>query len=142
MYCILAAIIIYAIYAIIVNNSLFYSSAKKYKTNSTEEMADISQDDLDARIHSAISGNDWRKAVRYLYLKSLKVLDQRGLIRYHPEATNYEYVNQLSNHPLASDFRFQTTVYEYVWYGEFELSQDRFQTVHANFLKLHKSNGA
>ena len=74
--------------------------------------------------------------------KRLKLLDQRGLIRYHPEATNYEYVNQLSNHPLAADFRFQTTVYEYVWYGEFELSYERFQAVHANFLKLHKANSA
>ncbi len=43
-----------------------------------------------------------------MYLKALQLLNERQWIRYHADGTNYEYVNQMSGHKLASEFSFLT----------------------------------
>jgi hypothetical protein len=141
-YLLLGGILVFAIYRIIQNNNLFYISSKRSPKAPDEEAEEIMHGDIDGHIRAAIAEKDYRKAVRYLYLKSLHVLDQKGLIRYHPEATNHEYVVQLSAHPLANDFTFATNIYDHVWYGGFELSDERFAEVNNHFQKLHKAAGA
>jgi len=139
MYIILGAVLIFVIYKIIVNNSLFYTSSKK-ALNKTDAHADeIEDENLDEKVQAAIVAKDYRKAVRYLYFKSLRQLDQKGWIRYHAQATNYDYINQVSRYPVAQDFNFLTQVYEYVWYGGFDLTEEQFGIVHSNFQKMNKA---
>ena len=98
----------------------------------------MEDDNLDEKIKKAIADKDHRKAVRYLYFKTLRQLDQRGWIRYHAQATNYDYITQISSYPVAGDFKFLTQVYDYVWYGGFELTEEQFGIVHSNFQKIYK----
>lgn len=65
----------------------------------------------------AASG-DYRAAVRYLYLSSLLLLDERGLIRYDATLTNREHLRQIQGQPqLLETLRQVINIFEDVWYG-------------------------
>ncbi|MGF1505115.1 MAG: DUF4129 domain-containing protein [Chloroflexi bacterium] len=70
------------------------------------------------RAQETSSAGDYRSAVRYLYLSTLLILEERGLLRYDRSRTNREYLSSLRERPnLAAVFRDVTTVFDRVWYG-------------------------
>ncbi len=84
---------------------------------------DIVDQDMTAatalRQAQALSGEgDYRTAVRYLYLSSLLLLEERGLLRYDRSLTNREYLRSVAHLPqLAAIFRDVIQVFDRVWYG-------------------------
>ncbi|HEY4060932.1 MAG TPA: DUF4129 domain-containing protein [Puia sp.] len=142
IYCLLVAILLYAIIRIIAENNLrfFYRPAAK-TTAGPGETPDPLEEDLDRELHEALRAKDNRLAVRWLYLKALRLLKDRSLIRYHVDATNREYVRQLGGSAYDQPFRFLTGAYERVWYGQFSLGEDPFQRLHQYFLDFYKSIG-
>lgn len=139
LYALLGLLLVYVIYRIIVNNSLFYRPSRKLKAEETIMEEEIKEVDLDAKIRQALASADQRAAIRFMYLKGLQRLDLAGLIRYHPQATNYEYTRQMKAHPLLADFAWLTHVYEYIWYGEFTVNEDQFGQLQSQFEKFYKS---
>jgi hypothetical protein len=139
-YGILIAFFVFVIFRIIVVNKLFlfYSSGKS-KATATSDDIDITDENLNEKIQKAIDAKEHRLAVRYMYLKSLQLLNERQWIRFHADATNYEYVNQMSGHKLASEFGFLTRVYDYMWYGEFAVTEEQFDIVYKNFSHFYNA---
>lgn len=139
-YSLLIAFFLFVIYRLVVVNKLFlfYSSSKTKAVNSGDAV-DIDDDNLDEKIKKAVDAKDRRMAVRYMYLKALRLLNDKQWIRFHADATNYEYVNQMSGHKLASEFGFLTRVYDYMWYGEFTLNDEQFDLVHKNFSHFYNA---
>ncbi|MCP4415649.1 MAG: DUF4129 domain-containing protein [Chloroflexi bacterium] len=82
--------------------------------------------DLALKRAQELSGEgDYRTAVRYLYLSSLLLLEERGLLRYDRSLTNYEYLRSVAHRPeLAAILRDVIDVFDRVWYG--------FQLLEAN----------
>ena len=142
MYILLAAVLLFAVYKIIINNNLFYRNAKNKLAATTVEEGIEMETDLESKIAKAIHVKDYRKAVRYLYVKSLRELDQKNLIRYHAQSTNYDYLAQVSEFKFAGKFSWLTQVYDYVWYGGFEMSDDQFDKVMKDFNDFFKEIGA
>ncbi|MBC7848407.1 MAG: DUF4129 domain-containing protein [Chitinophagaceae bacterium] len=140
-YVIIGTILVFAVYRIIVNNSLFYRSSKTISTTAVGEEEDIEDENLEAKLQQAITDKDYRKATRYIYFNLLRKLDTKGWIRYHSQATNQDYLAQVSQYSIAGDFRFHTQVYEYVWYGGFELNENQFAIVNNNYSKMTKVIG-
>jgi hypothetical protein len=139
-YSLLIAFFLFVIYRIIVVNKLFlFYSPKKVKKEAEEEVINIDDENIDEKIQKAMDQKDNRMAVRYMYLKALKLLNDRQWIHFHAEATNYEYVNEMSKHKLGDDFRFLTRVYDYMWYGEFTLTNEQFEIVHNNFKHFYNA---
>lgn len=139
-YILLIGFFLFIIYRIVVVNKLFlFYSSKKATVEAGEEEVDIQDDNLDARIRKAVEAKEYRPAVRYMYLKTLRLLNDREWIRYHADATNYEYVNQMGRHKLGNDFGFLTRIYDYVWYGEFTLTDEQFELVHNNFSHFYNA---
>lgn len=139
-YSLLIAFFLFVIYRLIVVNKLFlFYSSGKAKNIDSGEAVDIDDDNLDEKINKAVEAKEHRMAVRYMYLKALKLLNDRQWIRFHADATNYEYVKQMSGHKLASEFGFLTRVYDYMWYGEFALNEEQFDLVHKNFSHFYNA---
>jgi hypothetical protein len=136
----LIAFFLFVIYRLIVVNKLFlFYSSKNTKLAAGGEEVDIDDDNLDEKIKKAVEAKEHRVAVRYMYLKALRLLNDRQWIRFHADATNYEYVNQMSGHKLASEFGFLTRVYDYMWYGEFALTEEQFDIVYKNFSHFYNA---
>ena len=71
---------------------------------------------------------DYRNAIRYLYLSSLLVLDERGLMRYDRSRTNREYLRSVASKPrLESPLHNVIDVFDRVWYGYEEVDEKTFQ---------------
>jgi len=87
----------------------------------------------DKEIRKAISEQNYRLAIRLWYLSTLKDLAENDVIQYKQERTNSEYINQLFDTPYHKDFFRLTRNFEYIWYGKFELSADRFASLEKDF---------
>lgn len=76
------------------------------------------------RAQTLSTGGDYRMAVRYLYLSTLLILEERGLFRYDRAKTNREYLRSLKERPeLAAILQDVVEVFDRVWYGFQPLSQ-------------------
>jgi hypothetical protein len=144
IYILFGSLLLWALYKIIVSNNLFifYSRNKKIKEELTEEEIQMEEATLDEKIAKLIAEKNYRPAVRYHYIKILQQLNEKGWIKYHPQATNYDYVKQMSQNKWGDEFRFLTQVYEYVWYGEFDITEEQFSFAHDrfnNFMNQSKS---
>lgn len=70
------------------------------------------------RAQNLSTGGDYRSAVRYLYLSSLLLLEERGLIRYDRSQTNQEYLRSVAGRPeLVAILHDVIDVFDRVWYG-------------------------
>lgn len=134
LYLFLAAIILFVLYQVAVVNNFFVFSRKKRATQVTNfEEEILSPDKLDELINDAVHQKDFRLAVRYLYLKTLQLLNERGLIRLDSKLTNHDYVRQVQPQEKRSEFVRLTNLYEYAWYGEYQLTEEQFARAKTNF---------
>ncbi len=140
-YGLLIAFFVFVVYRIVVVNKLYlFSSFRKARLAEGEtEDTDIADIDLDERIKQTIAAKEHRLAVRYMYLKALHQLNDKHWIRYHADGTNHEYVTQMSGRKMASEFSFLTRVYDYVWYGEFAITDEQFNLVQKNFSHFYNA---
>ncbi|HXA01818.1 MAG TPA: DUF4129 domain-containing protein [Cytophagaceae bacterium] len=110
-----------------------YGSSKKNKMNFEEAPENIHEINFDKLIQEAISKQQFRLAVRLSYLLLLKELTIKNLITWSPEKTNYEYLREIKENKTRDQFAHNTLMYEYVWYGDFEINQENFTKVSGAF---------
>jgi hypothetical protein len=80
------------------------------------------------RAQTLSTQGDYRNAVRYLYLSSLLVLDEQGLLRYDRSRTNREYLRSIASKPeLAKPLRSVIDVFDRVWYGFEDVDEQTYQ---------------
>lgn len=90
--------------------------------------------DFDADIRKAVAEKDFRQAVRLLYLKSLKQLEDQGKIEWNPSKTPVQYMRQV-NHPAFSEM---SRLFIQVRYGNFEATEEMYERMEALHLELQK----
>lgn len=98
-----------------------------------EHIENIHEIDFDAEIEKAITQHNYRIAVRLLYLKCLKQLNDSELIVWQPEKTNSNYINELNNKRQYNTFKTLTRQFEYIWYGEFPINHSIFNNINLMF---------
>ena len=103
----------------------------------TEEVV-TSESDFDRLIRVALTTGNYRLAVRYQYLRSLHQLAVRNYVSLAADKTNYQYVQEISNHQVRNDFASLTLNYEYVWYGEFQIEQTIYQKLETAFKSFNQ----
>lgn len=82
---------------------------------------------------------DYRAAVRYLYLSSLLLLDERGLIRYDRTLTNREHLQQITDKPqLLELLRPVVGTFDHVWYGFAPLDERLYEEYRHNVERLRE----
>lgn len=84
---------------------------------------------------------DYRNAVRYLYLSSLLILDEQGMLRYDRSRTNREYLRSVSSKPqLAKPLGDVIDVFDKVWYGFEPVDDEAYQSYvkHVDELRENK----
>ncbi|SFU55387.1 protein of unknown function [Pustulibacterium marinum] len=141
VYGIFAVIIIYLIVKYLLDapvNAVFTKSDRKIEgINFTEET--IEKVDFDKLIQKAVKEHDYRIAVRYLYLKSLQLLSSKRIIDWHFDKTNAEYQSEIQNPETKDFFKKVSYIYDYVWYGEFQIDEADYKKTAYNFDKLNQS---
>lgn len=106
----------------------------KVLLNEEEEL--VKNKDISGLIEQAIKNGDFRLAVRYYYLRELQNLDKKGAIAYEFQKTNQDYLEELNKDALKSQFSVITMIYEFIWYGSFEVSEKDFRLAQQGFSKM------
>ena len=101
----------------------------------------INSENLQALLNKAIEERNFRVAVRYYYLYVLKRLADKKLISWQQEKTNEDYIKELKETQFGSDFKDTTLLYDFVWYGNFDINQSEFGKAQNQFEKLVKKIG-
>ena len=71
-----------------------------------------------ARAETAEASNDFRSALRFLYLSAILHLQERGVLPYDKSLTNREYLHQAQvDIDLQARLGPAVTVFDEVWYG-------------------------
>jgi hypothetical protein len=98
-----------------------------------EELENIFETEFDKEIRMAIELKNYRAAVRLMYLQTLRLMADRNIIQYTQEKTNSDYLFQLSGTRYYKDFFRLTRHFDYIWYGEFPVTEPAFQKVRNDF---------
>ncbi|MCK0161993.1 DUF4129 domain-containing protein [Allomuricauda sp. F6463D] len=96
----------------------------------------IKNEDIQQLIKNALNDKNYRLAIRYYYLFILQLLSEKELIDWQQQKTNDDYLEELSESNLKNAFGKTTLLYDYVWYGEFEIDRERYQQAEVVFESL------
>lgn len=90
-----------------------------------------------AQAQRLASQGDYRTAVRQLYLASLLLLDERGVLRYDRTLTNREYLDAVKSEPKTqSAFEPLVDTFDRTWYGFAAVDQKEFEAYQKQVDKL------
>ena len=92
---------------------------------------------FESEIRKAINSNNYRLAIRLLFLRSLRQLNNNEIIVYKPTKTNADYLFQLHGSPYYKPFFKLTRIFDYVWYGKFQLDTEGFNELQKEFVQFN-----
>lgn len=116
------------------NISLFRKKSSPISLEEDEALTeDIFEIKYEKEIKLAIASQNYRLAIRLMYLRTLRELSDRQIIQFAQEKTNSDYLFQLMNTRYYKNFFQLTREFEYTWYGKFQLSPEAFALVEKDF---------
>lgn len=117
---------------------VFYSGADRGTVSTSIFHENIHEMDFDALIREALQKGKYRDGIRLLFLKSLKILTDEQLIYWQAGKTNHDYVEELSEGELKTNFNELSFYFDYAWYGNFSVNEDTFHKTEKLFNALQQ----
>lgn len=118
--------VIYLIAKSILNKEgqwIFGKSTSKKIISHDDIERNLKHVDFEKLIKETLKIGDKRLAVRYYYLWILKKMSEKSIIEWNPEKTNSDYLYEIKSNELRRDFGYVSYLYNYIWYGEFDLDE-------------------
>jgi hypothetical protein len=102
------------------------------------ETENIHEINFQEEIDMAVQQKDFKRAIRLLYLFTLKLFTDEKMIEWRPSKTNYDYLYELQTQRVKSDFEKVSYIFEYVWYGNFQADNRHYVDMRDAFSDLKK----
>lgn len=83
--------------------------------------------DFEKLIKESIKSGEHRLSIRYYYLFLLKKMSEKQIIEWDVEKTNSDYLYEIKSPKLKANFEYLSYLYNYMWYGEFDLTLEDFE---------------
>lgn len=120
------------------SRNIIYGEQHKACITFTDDEQIIKNEDINVLIAEAVSQNNFRLAIRYYYLLSLKTLSDHKIIDWQLQKTNADYKQEIKQNTMQLQFEKITRIYDYVWYGAFEVDALKFEKLKGDFTNLNK----
>ena len=114
-------------------NPIVSKAKNKATVSYTTEEELIKNKDLVQLIKQAIEQHNLRLAIRYYYLLLLQQLQEVAIIEWEQQKTNNDYIVEIQNIELRNSFKKLTRLYDFVWYGNFEINEIEFEKATQQF---------
>ncbi|MFB9108388.1 DUF4129 domain-containing protein [Flavobacterium gyeonganense] len=118
---------------------IFSKEAKQKVVHYSDIEKNIHLLDFEKLIKESIEKGEKRIAIRYYYLWLLKVMAKNRYIEWDIEKTNSDYLNEIKNPAHKDEFTYLSYVYNYIWYGEFEINERMFEKAENRFKNAIKT---
>jgi hypothetical protein len=138
-YVVIFLFVVFLIVKAIINKEgtwIFGKSSDKRIIPVTDIENNIYDTDFKALIADAEKENNHRLAIRYYYLWLLKTLSEEEIIDYDVEKTNSDYYLEIENKETKEDFSYTSYLYNYIWYGEFDIDDAQFEKAKKAFTQF------
>ncbi len=135
-------LVIYFIFKAVINDEgkwVFGKSSDKSIIPVTDVANNIHATDFKKLIAEAERDKNYRLAIRYYYLWLLKGLTNAEIIDYDVEKTNSDYHNEIASKQIKDEFSYTSYLYNYIWYGEFDVNEQQFTKAKTAFTKFLNS---
>lgn len=122
--------VVYLIVKVILNKEgqwVFGKSSTKKIISDDDIEKNLVHVDFEKLLKQTLKDNNHRLAIRYYYLWTLKKLSEQNLIDWHVDKTNTDYLYEIQSNDLKTNFQYLSYLYNYIWYGEFEMNDSTFQ---------------
>lgn len=116
---------------------LLTGEKEKPEENFTTDEEIIKKQNINLLINQAVKNKNYRLAIRYYYLLILKNLNKNNYIKWQDQKTNTDYIAEIKVPELKQAFTKITTIYDYVWYGEFPVNAIDFENFKLQFENLN-----
>jgi hypothetical protein len=112
----------------------YYKSANRQNERDvvkSYQLKNLNEDQLKALdtlklIAKAEAQGDYKNAYRLRYLHLIKLLVLHKKISFKKEFTNHNYIAQLRHSEYVKDFATLTNYFDYYWYGDISISNERY----------------
>ena len=104
-----------------------------------DDIEDIEVIDADSGLEIALKAENYREAVRMLFIKLLQVLVAEDSIEWKPEKTNRDYLREMRQHPKINHFNNLVIAYERIWYGSEPIDKLFFDYLREDFEKFYST---
>ncbi|TVZ51124.1 DUF4129 domain-containing protein [Dokdonia sp. Hel_I_53] len=121
------------------SGNLLMEKIKVPETLLSDDELLIQRSDLQKLLDQAIRNKKYRIAVRYYYLMTLQKMSSNDLINWEVQKTNHDYINEIQNQNTKNQFSKVTAIYDYIWYGNFEVDVNAFAKAESSFKTLYSS---
>lgn len=133
-YIIIGGLIVLLIYIVAKSNSSgLFRPHKKVMILPFSDNLNPETVNWEEEIKKALLNGEYRLAVRYQFLSTLKSLSKNDLIIWKAEKTNYDYVNEIKDDQVKSNFSELSKLYEAIWYGNFPILQEEYASIGQDF---------
>jgi hypothetical protein len=140
LYFVVAALIGYVLFLFFKNNEFSFKRSRKKTVVTETPWEEVEHfEDWELALKKAEDAQDYRLAVRILYLQTLQKLNNQSLISYAEEKTNWHYVQKVFGTTYYEPFKVLTTYFDYIWYGNYNVEQERYQEVKNSFINFHNT---
>ncbi len=92
--------------------------------------------DFEKIINDYLQKKDFRKAIRWLFIFLLHEMEKKQHIRFEPNKTINDLKSDVKNKSYYQRFAEVCLIFEYVWYGKFDLDENLFQSIKIKILDL------
>lgn len=134
----LAAAIVIFILRKLKAHGIIYREEENGILKVSESGESIGSIDPDKMIAEAVERKEYRTAIRYCYIRSLKLLAARSLVELKVNKTNSQYVKELKEPDVKKLFEELTYVFEWIWYGEIPVQLQFFEAARTRFDKFDR----
>jgi len=128
--------------ALINNEGSWFVGKSTNKAIEKLELVDeeiIQNSNLEELLSTAIRQKDYRLAIRYQYLITLKTLSENNLINLDKDKTNSDYLLEIQTIQHRKEFSYLAYIYDYVWYGQFSITASDFTDLQQSFIHYNKT---
>lgn len=99
----------------------------------------IQNSNLEELLNTAIHQKNYRLAIRYQYLITLKKLSENHFISLDKDKTNSDYLLEIQTPQHQKEFSYLAYIYDYVWYGQFNITASDFTDLQQSFIHYNKT---
>ncbi len=144
LWIIIIATVGYMIYIVALNKNNFMFARKKKSIASADDTGDnedFALTDWEHLTQQAVCNNDLRMATRYRYMWLLQLLQEKQLIQYREDKTNFEYYSELSASQIKQPFKKLSRQYEFAFYGNYVPTTTAYNDYAATFNTVKQQLG-
>lgn len=138
-YIFLFVLVIFVIYSLIKNRDGFKKESSGDVVIKDMNPATISKTELELLLEKYISEENYRECIRVYFTFILKEIIKNGWIKWKKEKTNFDYILEMKSKPDAASFEECVRIYDLVWYGEYEITKEVYESLQPTLLSYYQS---